>query len=183
VVGIRVVRAVRIIVLVVLVCAVARLVGGPMVSRIVVSKSQRLLTAYGADGRVLKVFPAIVGRENAGTKEREGDERTPEGEYYVCFKNPQSRFHLSLGLNYPNRSDARRALERGVIGPVEYREIAEAAETKRIPPWKTPLGGEIFIHGEMRDRSGTAGCVAVTNQAIEELFPQVALGTPVLIEP
>jgi murein L,D-transpeptidase YafK len=177
------VKALRIIALVVLVIAVVRLVGGPMVARIVVSKSQRLLTAYGADGRVLKMFPAIIGRETSGTKQREGDERTPEGEYYVCFKNPQSRFHLSLGLSYPNLSDARRGLDRGAITPVEYQKIVEAFESKRIPPWKTPLGGEIFIHGDMGERAGTAGCVAVSNQAIEELFPQVTLGTPVVIEP
>src|SRR2546423_9426337 len=75
-------KALRIIALVVLAVAVVRLVGGPMVTRIVVSKSQRLLTAYGADGRVLRVFPAIIGRESSGTKQSEGDERTPEGEYY-----------------------------------------------------------------------------------------------------
>jgi murein L,D-transpeptidase YafK len=176
-------KAARIVALVVVAIALARLLGGPMIAKIVVFKSQRLLTAYGADGSVLREFPVIVGRESSGTKQREGDERTPEGEYYVCFKNPLSRFHLSLGLSYPNAADARRALERGDIGTALYREIVDAAEAKRIPPWKTPLGGEIFIHGEMRDRSGTAGCVAVSNQAIEELFPHVALGTPVVIRP
>jgi len=154
-----------------------------MIAKIVVSKSQRLLTAYGADGRILRTFPVIVGRESAGAKEREGDERTPEGEYYVCFKNPQSRFHLSLGLSYPSLADAERGLASGMISAAEYREIASAHAARRIPPWKTPLGGEIFIHGEVGERGGTAGCLAVSNQAIEELFPQVELGTPVLIEP
>ena len=109
-------KTLRIAALLLLALALGRLIGGPMVTKIVVSKSQRLLTAYGSDGRVLKVFPAIVGRSSVGTKEREGDERTPEGEYYVCFKNPQSRFHLSLGLSYPSRGDAERGLERGTIG-------------------------------------------------------------------
>jgi len=177
------VKTLRIAALLLLALALGRLIGGPMVTKIVVSKSQRLLTAYGSDGRVLKVFPAIVGRSSVGTKEREGDERTPEGEYYVCFKNPQSRFHLSLGLSYPSRGDAERGLERGTIGLVEYREIADAHDARRIPPWKTPLGGEIFIHGAMEGREATAGCVAISDRAIEELFPQVELGTPVLIEP
>ena len=176
-------KALRIITLLVLAVALARLVGNSMVAKIVVSKSQRSLTAYGADGRVLRVFPAIVGREPAGTKEREGDERTPEGEYYVCFKNPQSQFHLSLGLSYPSLADAEHGLASGMVSAAEYREIAEAHAARRIPPWKTSLGGEIFIHGEIGERGGTAGCVAVSNQAIEELFPQVELGTPVLIEP
>jgi murein L,D-transpeptidase YafK len=177
------VKALRIIALLVLGVAFTRLVGNSVIAKIVVSKSQRSLTAYGPDGRVLNVFPVIVGRESAGTKEQEGDERTPEGEYYVCFKNPQSRFHLSLGLSYPNLADAERGLAGGMISAAEYREIVDAHAARRIPPWKTSLGGEIFIHGEMGERGGTAGCVAVSNQTIEEIFPQVELGTPVLIEP
>jgi murein L,D-transpeptidase YafK len=177
------VKALRILALLVLAIALTRLTENSMIAKIVVSKSQRLLTAYGTDGRILRTFPVIVGRESAGAKEREGDERTPEGEYYVCFKNPQSRFHLSLGLSYPSLADAERGLASGMISAAEYREIADAHAARRIPPWKTPLGGEIFIHGEVGERGGTAGCVAVSNQAIEELFPQVELGTPVLIEP
>ncbi|MGH7819886.1 MAG: L,D-transpeptidase family protein [Candidatus Binatia bacterium] len=154
-----------------------------MVTKIVVSKSKGTLSAFGAEGRVLAVFPIIVGRQSAGTKELEGDERTPEGEYYVCFKNPQSQFHLSLGLSYPNVEDAERALAAGKISTAEHRAIAEAQLAGKIPPWKTELGGEIFIHGEMDGREGTAGCIGITNEAIEQLFPQVELGTPVVIEP
>jgi murein L,D-transpeptidase YafK len=176
-------RAVRIVALVVLLVGLGRLVGGTMVARIVVSKSQRILTAYGPDGRVLKSFAAIVGREAFGAKVREGDERTPEGEYYVCFKNPRSRFHLSLGLSYPNAEDAERGLREGSITAVQYREIVDAHNANRVPPWQTPLGGEIFIHGGMEGRAATAGCVAISDPAIEELFSAVALGTPVVIEP
>ena len=154
-----------------------------MVTRIVVSKSARVLTAFGSDGAVVATYPVIFGREGVGTKFREGDLRTPEGEYYVCFKNPKSQFHLSLGLSYPNVADAERGLAEGAITQAEYAEIIDAQRARRIPPWKTALGGEIFIHGEMNERSGTRGCVAMANQAIEVLFPQVALGTPVVIEP
>ncbi len=154
-----------------------------MVTRIVVSKSQGWLRAYGPDGRVVREFPAIVGRSGAGTKQLEGDQLTPEGEYYVCVKNPRSRFHLSLGLSYPNPQDARRGLERGVIGFDEVREIEQAHAARRTPPWRTALGGEIFIHGEAEGREGTAGCVGLANSAIEVLFSEVELGTPVLIEP
>ena len=181
--GVSFVRALRVVALVVLGMSVGKLVGGPVVARIVVSKSQRVLTAYGSDGGVLARFPAVVGRQALGTKQREGDERTPEGEYYVCFKNPRSRFHLSLGLSYPNTDDAERGLREGSITSVEYREIVEAHDAKRVPPWNTALGGEIFIHGGLESRGGTAGCVAVSDPAMEELFPQVALGTPVVIEP
>src|ERR1700757_3284740 len=124
--GASFVRALRVVARVVLGVSVGKLVGGPVVARIVVSKSQGVLTAYGSDGRILATFPAIVGRQALGTKMREGDERTPEGEYYVCFKTPRSRFHLSLGLSYPNTDDAERGLRDGSITPVEYREIVEA---------------------------------------------------------
>ncbi len=175
--------AARLGALLLIVAALWRIFAAPMVTKIVVSKAERRLTAFGPDGSVVFSFPVIFGRAPLGTKEREGDLRTPEGEYYVCFKNPKSQFHLSLGLSYPNVADADRGLESGSISHAEYTEIVEAQAARRIPPWKTALGGEIFIHGEMNDRAGTAGCVAVANDAMEALFPEVALGTPVVIEP
>ena len=176
-------KAVRILAFLVVAAALVRVLTEPMVTKIVVSKSKRTLSAYGENGRVLGVFPVALGRQSAGAKEREGDERTPEGEYYVCFKNPESRYHLSLGLSYPNLADAGRGLADGRISRAEYRAIAEAQAARQIPPWRTELGGEIFIHGATDGREGTAGCIAVSNQAIEQLFPEVELGTPVVIEP
>jgi murein L,D-transpeptidase YafK len=173
----------RILALMVLLAGAWQLIGKPMVAKIVVSKSERWLRAYAADGTLVTEFPAIVGRSGAGAKEVEGDLRTPEGEYYVCFKNPRSRFHLSLGLSYPNLDDARRGLERGLIDTTQYVAIADAHAARRSPPWRTPLGGEIFIHGEAEGRDGTAGCVAVSNSAIEALFQWVELGTTVIIQP
>jgi murein L,D-transpeptidase YafK len=173
----------RTLALTVLLVGAWRLLGNPMIAKIVVSKSERWLRAYASDGTLVREFPAIVGRSGLGTKEVEGDERTPEGEYYVCFKNPRSRFHLSLGLSYPNLEDARRGLDRGLIDTAQYGEIADAHAARRSPPWRTPLGGEIFIHGEADGRGGTAGCVGVSNSAIEALFPWVELGTTVVIQP
>ncbi len=176
-------RSARFVVVLVAFLALLELVFRPMTATIVVSKSERQLTAYDQDGRVLGVWPIAIGRSPLGHKQREGDERTPEGEYYVCVKNPQSDFHLSLGLSYPNRSDAERALADGRIEMVEYRRIAEAERLRQTPPWKTALGGEIFIHGEMESRGATAGCVAITNEAMDELFPLVQPGVTVVIEP
>jgi murein L,D-transpeptidase YafK len=153
------------------------------IARIVVSKSERTLVAYDASGVEVARHPVIVGAAPIGTKQREGDRRTPEGAYRVCFKNPKSRFHLSLGLDYPSADDARRALHDGRIGLDDYEAIVEAARGRRIPPWKTPLGGEIFIHGEMREGETTAGCIALTNEAIEDLYRRVSLGTEVQILP
>lgn len=155
----------------------------PLVGKIVVSKSARTMTVYDKAGRILKEFPVIVGASRVGPKQQEGDRKTPEGEYFVCFKNPQSRFHLSLGLSYPNETDARRGLLAGLISEEEYRLIVEANRLKKIPPWKTALGGEIFIHGKRDGYRATAGCIAVSDQDIEEIFPLVELGTPVIIDP
>lgn len=159
------------------------LLGKSWVERIVVSKSSSTLVAYDSGGRVLKTLPVSLGSNDDGPKLHEGDRRTPEGEYVVCFKNPQSRFHRSLALSYPNRRDADRALAEGRIGAEDHRRILEAQVLRRIPPWKTPLGGEIFIHGGRESHAATAGCIAIDSEAIDELYPLVAMGTPVIIEP
>ncbi len=156
--------------------------GRPVVERIVVSKSTHTLTLYAPGGQVLKTYSVVLGDE-PGPKEREGDRKTPEGRYYVCFKNPKSRFCLSLGLSYPNEVDALRGLQRGLISREEYELIVKANRQKKIPPWKTALGGEIFIHGEKEGRRGTAGCIALSNREIEEIFRWVDLETPVIIKP
>lgn len=174
---------VRVSVSLIVAAALARVVGVTLVDRIVVSKSARTLVAYDAEGNEVARHSVILGAAPVGTKGREGDRRTPEGDYRVCFKNPQSKFHLSLGLDYPNVGDARRGLAEGAIEPADYVAIVEAHRLGKIPPWKTPLGGEIFIHGDKGVREATAGCIALANEAIEDLFQRTEIGTPVRIEP
>ncbi|MGH7805229.1 MAG: L,D-transpeptidase family protein [Candidatus Binatia bacterium] len=174
---------VRVTTLLLVLAALVRVMSVTLVHRIVVSKSAQTLVAYDAEGNELARHAVILGASPVGTKGREGDRRTPEGDYRVCFKNPQSKFHLSLGLDYPNVEDARRGLAEGAIEPADYVAIVEAHRTGKIPPWKTPLGGEIFIHGDKGVRDATAGCIALTNEAIEDLYLRVELGTPVTILP
>ena len=150
--------------------------------KIVVSKSKRLLTLF-SDGRVVRVYRIALGANPSGDKEREGDGRTPEGEFYVCVKNGRSNFYLSLGLSYPGREDAERGLRDRLVTRVQYRRIVAAATRKRRPPWDTALGGEIFIHGGGTSNDWTAGCVALDNPDMRELFDSVPLGTPVSITP
>jgi murein L,D-transpeptidase YafK len=166
-----------------IVLAVAHLFGRERVMEIVISKSDRTLVAFGTEGRVLKRTRIGLGRSEVGHKYREGDERTPEGEYRVCFKNPQSRFRLSFGLDYPNPADAAKGLRDGAITQAEHDAIVEAHRRGFIPPWKTALGGEIFIHGGLDVHPATAGCVAIRDRDVEELFPLVDLGTRVRIVP
>jgi murein L,D-transpeptidase YafK len=116
-------------------------------------------------------------------KERRGDSRTPEGDFRVVVKNEKSQFYLSLGLDYPNREDAARGLRDGLITRAEYDRIVRAIRRKGIPPWDTALGGEIYIHGGGTANDWTAGCAALENADMQELFDAVPVGTPVRIKP
>lgn len=149
--------------------------------RVLVEKSDRRLTVF--DGkRPVKTYRCTVG-SNPGDKTREGDRCTPQGEFYVCVKNPKSRFTRSLGLSYPDIEDAARGLRDGLISRKHHDLIVAAINKGTRPPWKTPLGGEIMIHGANNGREGTAGCIALEDDEIRELYPAIPLHTPVTIRP
>jgi murein L,D-transpeptidase YafK len=150
--------------------------------RIVVHKARRELLVYSGS-TLLQTYRAALGGNPVPPKTRQGDRATPEGRYVICRKNPQSRFVLSLGLSYPNAADAERGLAAGLITRPEHRRILESARTGACPPWNTPLGGEIFIHGSGSASDWTLGCVALDDDDIRELFPRIPTGTPVVIEP
>jgi murein L,D-transpeptidase YafK len=149
--------------------------------RIVVSKSARRLDLY-SDGRVVRAYRVALGKNAVDDKERAGDRRTPEGEFYVCVKNAASKFYLSLGLSYPNREDAERGLRDQLITRAEHNRIVAALDKHLRPPWDTALGGEIFIHGGGTASDWTWGCVALDDADVRELFDAVPLGTKVIIE-
>jgi murein L,D-transpeptidase YafK len=154
----------------------------PLVNpRVVVSKSKRRLDLY-SDGRVVRTYRVALGKNASDDKEREGDRRTPEGEFYVCVKNAASKFYLSLGLSYPNREDAERGWRDKIITRAEHDRIVQALDKHARPPWDTALGGEIFIHGGGSASDWTWGCVALDNDDIKELFDAVPMGATVLIE-
>ena len=149
---------------------------------ILIEKSKRRLTLFQEDGTSL-VFPIVLGKCPDGHKLREGDSRTPEGDYYVCTKNEQSKYHLALGLSYPNPSDADAALEKGEITPAQHEAIRTAHAAGKRPPWDTALGGFIMIHGGGIPSDWTAGCVAMENADIETLFALCRMGAKVRIVP
>lgn len=150
--------------------------------RVVVEKGARRLRLY-AGGELVRVRHVALGFTPEGDKVRQGDGRTPEGEYKVCMKNPKSNFYLSLGLTYPNAEDAARGLRDGLITQAQHKSITRALDAGRCPPWNTTLGGEIFIHGGGTSRDWTFGCVALENPEIKELFDTLPAGTPVRILP
>lgn len=150
--------------------------------RLTVEKGRRSLTVHSAGERV-KTYRIALGSAPVGDKEIEGDGRTPEGEFYVCTKNPQSRHGRSLGLSYPSYEDAERGRAEGLISTREHRHIIEALDHFRRPPWNTALGGEIMIHGGGTETDWTAGCIAMAPAEAEELFDRIPPGTPVEILP
>ncbi|UWQ99561.1 L,D-transpeptidase family protein [Rhodobacteraceae bacterium S2214] len=140
-----------------------RTYSGPPVTRIQVFKARRTMQLLSGT-RQLKSYKFELGFAPAGHKSFEGDGRTPEGAYLINRRNPNSRYHLSLGISYPNRNDIAYARSHG-LSP----------------------GGDIFIHGTPNPLSNeddwTWGCIAVTNDEIEEIYAMVRDGTPIYIYP
>jgi murein L,D-transpeptidase YafK len=154
----------------------------PLVNpRIVVTKSRRSLQLYSAEN-VVRTYRVALGLSPVEDKIRAGDRRTPEGEFYICLKNPHSHFYLSLLLSYPNVKHAERGLRDGLITRGQYNQTINAINRKRVPPQNTRLGGELFIHGNGSRSDWTWGCVALDDKDIRELFDAVPIGTQVTIE-
>ncbi len=149
---------------------------------LVIHKARREMELYDGE-RLVKVYRIALGLNPVDDKRKEGDGCTPEGDFYICTKNDRSRFHLFLGLSYPNQEDAERGLESGLISREEHDRIIEAIAARKRPPWNTKLGGEIGIHGGGAGVDWTQGGIAVENKDIEELFMVMNLGSTVKIPP
>jgi murein L,D-transpeptidase YafK len=136
---------------------------------LVLQKSRRQLVLF-YHGSVVRTYYVALGRNPIGDKQRIGDNRTPEGLFFIQGRNPNSRYHLSLRISYPDATHIARAAQHG-FAP----------------------GGDIMIHGlpdeeaalgpAHRDFDWTNGCIAVTNQEIEELYRVIRDGTPIQIKP
>ena len=150
--------------------------------RVIIKKKSRELQVFDQD-KLVKTYTVALGFAPVGDKAKQGDGRTPEGVYRIAVKNPESRFYLSLGLNYPNNKDARQGLRDKLISQAEHDQIVAANNNKKLPPQNTRLGGEIYIHGGGAAEDWTWGCAALRDEEIKELFDALPLDTPVLIEP
>lgn len=154
---------------------------------ILIEKAARRLTFVdGETGKTVFSCPVSLGFCPNGPKMREGDGRTPEGRYRVVTINRQSRFHTALGLSYPSPADVRRARREIAVSPLARLRIRVAAILGLRPPWKTPLGGFVMIHGEHPEQKTgdwTAGCIALSNENIDKLASLVHKGEPVQITP
>src|SRR5258706_14697078 len=149
---------------------------------IVVKKSQRQLLLFSGN-KLLRTYHIGLGLSPSGDKVREGDRRTPEGDFYIFTKNDKSAFYLSLGISYPNIEDAERGLRDKMITHAQHDAIVKAIKRKATPPQNTQLDGDIYIHGNGSSSDWTWGCVALENEDIRELFEAVTVGTKVTIKP
>lgn len=150
---------------------------------IYVSKRTKTLTLKQHD-TVIAQYPVSLGAASSdGDKKVEGDMRTPSGEFYICTRNDQSVAYLALGLSYPSISDAKRGLADGIITQDQHDKIVRAIEAGEQPPWDTPLGGLIEIHGCRVPDGTTQGCIAVDNDAMNVLWCYGSLGVPVTVGP
>jgi murein L,D-transpeptidase YafK len=139
------------------------------IDNIVVYKSKRQLLAY-SNGQLIKTYKIALGKNPNGAKHHQGDNKTPEGVYYINGKNPKSIAYKNLGISYPNKVDVERATNLG-----------------------KPTGGDIKIHGMMNGlgfigrlhicSDWTNGCIAVTDREIDELFKYVKTGAKIEIVP
>ncbi len=155
-------------------------------------KSARLLRFF-SEGIHIKSYVIALGSNPVPPKTKRGDNATPEGLYYVCEKNPGSSYHKSLKLSYPGVRDAKRGLDSGLITRSQHDAIVRAVARGRTPPMDTALGGDICIHGgggcavtskgEVAVYDWTQGCIALSNDDVDELFAVVPVGTPVKIKP
>ena len=142
---------------------------GGKVDKVLVVKSKRVLILL-RDGEILKTYRIALGRQPKGHKTKAGDNKTPEGTYILDARNPNSNYHLSIRISYPNEADLLNAQRLGVAP-----------------------GGDIMIHGLSngtrkldkyhRYLNWTNGCIAVTDREMEEIWDLVSDGTPIEIKP
>ena len=130
-----------------------------------------------------------IGRSGAGEKTHRGDDITPLGNYRVGWINTKSMFRTFFGLTYPNVEHADSALKKGKIDSDTYHHIARAHDSGQVPPQDTPLGGQIGIHGLgsgslaiHKSMNWTHGCIALTNDQIDQLSRWVEKGTLVTVK-
>ncbi len=150
--------------------------------RVVVLKAKHELCLFDSD-TLVRVYPIDLGKNTAGAKIRRGDGRTPSGSFRIATKNAESPYRRFLGLDYPGAEAAKRGLRQGLISRGDASAIQRAIASGRCPDWGTGLGGGIGLHGHRRGSDWTAGCIALSDRDIDELFAVLRLGDPVEILP
>ncbi len=158
-----------------------------MVSDLVIKVHKQERRLYlSKQGQTIKTYRIALSAENPlRDKVQRGDYGTPEGRYYICQMNgnpAQLKYGpRSLLISYPSSDDARRGFKEGLIDYATYREIILAIKDGRTPNQKTPLGGQIRIHGCGGKYDWTKGCIALEDHDIIEIYDTVSTGVRVEI--
>ncbi len=156
---------------------------------ILVDTTRLTVTVMEGD-QVRRTYANIsIGRGGTTPDKRRNDDKTPLGEYHIVRIAPETPFHRFFGFDYPTLEQADRALQAGVIDQRQFAQIRRAIRSKEVPPQATPLGGFIGIHGvgagDVRvhgDFNWTNGCIALTNEQIDDLAQWIDIGTRVVIK-
>jgi murein L,D-transpeptidase YafK len=156
--------------------------------RVVIDTESDTLQVLKGD-KVIRTYENIaIGRYGKTYFKVRGDNKTPLGKFRIGWSNKKTRYHRFLGLTYPDLPAADRALVDGRIDESQWQSIRLASEAGKVPSQKTPLGGLIGIHGigsgdreVHQEFNWTNGCVALTNEEIDELVKWIKIGTPVEI--
>lgn len=142
---------------------------GVAADKVVINKSKRELILF-LDNKEIKRYKVALGSNPIGAKFESGDGKTPEGEYSISFKNEHSKYHLSLKISYPSMKDKELALKSNVDSGGDIM-------IHGLPNWLWFVGSTHVLY------DWTAGCIAVTNNEIEEIWKLVPIGTSVFINP
>ncbi len=158
---------------------------------IIVKKNDKELIVKKSD-KIVKKYHIATGKGGAGTKRKRGDSKTPLGVYRISKLNKSERFHYFLQLDYPNLIDAWYGFKNEIIDGNDFKKIANAYKKRRSPPQDTNLGGQIGIHGIGKttkkklaiheELNWTDGCIALSNDDINDLMKFINIGTTVVIK-
>jgi hypothetical protein len=155
---------------------------------VVITKSKHILEVY--DGETLMARMKVSLGRTEGAKKRSGDNKTPEGSYFICSVSDTGKYYKSLFLSYPNSDDAYAGLEEKLIDQEQYDEIVSDIDRRQQPLWDTKLGSEIAISGTGTAGQGktgndwTAGNIVVSDKDMDYLWEHIATtGTDVQINP
>lgn len=152
-----------------LLSAAASAAGASKADELIVLKSERKLLVM-REGSVVRTYRVALGIKPIGHKERMGDQRTPEGDYRIDARKPDSRFHRALSISYPNEQDRDAARARGY-------SPGGAIMIHGLPPERAKLGKDHYLW------DWTNGCIAVSNEEMDEIWAMVDVGTPISIRP
>jgi murein L,D-transpeptidase YafK len=152
-----------------------------------VYKSERRLELIGSDNQVIKTYKVMLGRTPVGAKTQEGDNKTPEGTYELDQKNPDSDFHKSLHISYPNLKDKLKARMKGVSPGGDIMLHGLPNDFVEMRDWLNSVGigdiGDEMIRAALPDLDWTNGCIAVSDAEIEEIYGMIDVPTKIIITP